>query len=305
MSKFLTIDNTTKTTIESHASNGDVYFNTDSNELWVWDTTLSTPDWRKYTSSGLANSFLNEFSTSFNAVYDYLNVTASSATVESISFWFKPQAQVSNGSGSQGLIGISGSSFNFEPGLGGMTGPATLHSDAPILGFSKSTQGTFAVPGVNGMPNSINSTWHHFFAHWTTSLSINNGLAGYEIYFDGARVTGDYSGTPTKFSFNATSKLGVRGNGSKPFLGHMDEIAVWDTDASSEIASIYNSGTGPANLMNLTNKPLHWWRMGDLAGVGDGGTLTTVTDIGTANGTASQADATAQSNTTTASTDTP
>jgi len=42
----------------------------------------------------------------------------------------------------------------------------------------------------------------------------------------------------------------------------VDEVAIWDTDESSNISSIYNSGS-PFDLSTLTNDPLHWWRMGD------------------------------------------
>jgi len=42
----------------------------------------------------------------------------------------------------------------------------------------------------------------------------------------------------------------------------VDELAIWDSDRSGDVATIYNSGT-PTDLSNLTNAPLHWWRMGD------------------------------------------
>jgi hypothetical protein len=42
----------------------------------------------------------------------------------------------------------------------------------------------------------------------------------------------------------------------------IDELAIWDSDQSSNISSIYNSGT-PFDLTTLTTSPNHWWRMGD------------------------------------------
>ena len=42
----------------------------------------------------------------------------------------------------------------------------------------------------------------------------------------------------------------------------IDELAIWGSDQSVNVADIYNSGT-PFNLDTLTNKPNHWWRMGD------------------------------------------
>lgn len=42
----------------------------------------------------------------------------------------------------------------------------------------------------------------------------------------------------------------------------VDELAVWDSDQSSNVSSIYNSGT-PFDLSTLGTQPKHWWRMGD------------------------------------------
>ena len=43
---------------------------------------------------------------------------------------------------------------------------------------------------------------------------------------------------------------------------NVDELAVFDSDQSSNISDLYNSGA-PFDLMTLTTKPKHWWRMGD------------------------------------------
>ena len=42
----------------------------------------------------------------------------------------------------------------------------------------------------------------------------------------------------------------------------VDELAVFDSDVSSTASAIYNNGQ-PLDLMSLTTKPKHWWRMGD------------------------------------------
>lgn len=300
MSKFFTIDSTTQATIEATASNGDAYFNTDSSEIWVWDTTLATPDWRKYASSGLANTFLNEFSTLFNATTDYLNVTSSAESVQSLSFWINPTSNVTNLSTSQTFMGLA---YGFTPGVGNFSAASgTYQTVTPILGMYVSGSGTMATPGVNGMPSTITAnTWHHVFLNWTSSLSVDNAVAGYEIYFDGQLVTADLRGTPAAYSLAANSKIGARTDGSKNFSGYMDEVAVWNTDASSHIAEIYNSGNGPTNLMGLATQPVHWWRMGDLEGLGAGDTVVQITDRGT-DGTAH---ATPQSTTTTIEQETP
>ena len=42
----------------------------------------------------------------------------------------------------------------------------------------------------------------------------------------------------------------------------IDEVALWGSDQSGNIADIYNSGN-PHDLSELTTSPDHWWRMGD------------------------------------------
>ena len=54
----------------------------------------------------------------------------------------------------------------------------------------------------------------------------------------------------------------------------VDELAVWDSDQSSNISDIYNSGS-VKDFDTLTDKPLHWWRMGD------GDTFPNLVDSGT------------------------
>ena len=42
----------------------------------------------------------------------------------------------------------------------------------------------------------------------------------------------------------------------------VDELAVWDSDQSANVSTIYDSGN-VKDLDTLTTKPRHWWRMGD------------------------------------------
>ena len=42
----------------------------------------------------------------------------------------------------------------------------------------------------------------------------------------------------------------------------LDEVAIWSSDQSANVSSIYNSGS-PFDLSLLGVAPAHWWRMGD------------------------------------------
>ena len=44
------------------------------------------------------------------------------------------------------------------------------------------------------------------------------------------------------------------------FNGNIDEIALWGSDQSANVATIYSSGT-PGDLSSLS--PVSWWRMGE------------------------------------------
>lgn len=50
------------------------------------------------------------------------------------------------------------------------------------------------------------------------------------------------------------------GNPSYSLLGNLDEVAIWNSDQTSNLSTIYNSGT-PDDLSSLS--PVGWWRNGD------------------------------------------
>ena len=79
--------------------------------------------------------------------------------------------------------------------------------------------------------------------------------------------TGTNSGTAT------FERFGVYATSTQPFGGELDEISLFDSDKSANIATIYNSGV-PTDLTSLS--PVNWYRMGD----NDGATGTTITDLG-------------------------
>jgi hypothetical protein len=57
--------------------------------------------------------------------------------------------------------------------------------------------------------------------------------------------------------------VGEEANGYiSPFLGNIDEVAMWSTDERLNVASIYNGGV-PFDLTTLASAPAHYYRMGD------------------------------------------
>jgi len=84
--------------------------------------------------------------------------------------------------------------------------------------------------------------------------------------FSGTQPTTTPAGI-NEFKIGRNDEYGVN------WLGNIDEVALWNTDESANVSSIYNSGV-PNNLNDLSNPPLSWWRCGD------GDTSPTLTDNG-------------------------
>lgn len=131
---------------------------------------------------------------------------------------------------------------------------------------------------------SNDGIWHHYMITYdggTTGASsgqISNYYSRFKIYIDGSLQT--TSNSNSNFG-NSGSLSGVnlrvgRYNTSSYMRNNckIDELAIFDSDQSSNISSIYNSGT-PFDLSTLSTPPKHWWRMGD------GDTFPNLQDSGT------------------------
>ena len=141
---------------------------------------------------------------------------------------------------------------------------------------------TFTTP-VNSVPGS--STWNHFLITYDggttggSSESINDYYSRFKIFKNGTQLTTTNSNT----NYGITSALIGQNLRVGRYYGRsymrnrckVDELVIWDSDQSSNVSNIYNSGT-PFDLSTLTTPPVHWWRMGD------GDTFPYLQDSGTA-----------------------
>ena len=121
-------------------------------------------------------------------------------------------------------------------------------------------------------PNALTvNTWQQITMTYdggTTGASsgdINNYYSRFKIYVDGVNQTTNNSNSNYGWS-GAISGQNLRIaklvsgntlNGEK-----IDELAIWNSDQSSNISDIYNSGV-PFDFSTLTTEPKHWWMMGD------------------------------------------
>ena len=104
------------------------------------------------------------------------------------------------------------------------------------------------------------NTWYHL-------AYIRDGSNNTALYLNGSSI-----GTSSS-SATATVRQFARNSINDPLGGKMDEIALWDSDQTSNLATIYNSGV-PADLSGLS--PTNWYRMGDV----NGASGTTIADQG-------------------------
>ena len=120
----------------------------------------------------------------------------------------------------------------------------------------------------------VDNTWHHIFIAYdggTTGASsgdINSYYGRFSIYIDGSNAVPGGSWSESNYGWSSSivgQNLRVGRYQSSQYMQggcKVDELAIWGSDQTANIANIYNSGT-VHDLSALTTGPDHWWRMGD------------------------------------------
>jgi len=259
MSTFSTCTSTTRPT---SPATGDVLFETDSNNIIIWDGT----NWRGYQNNGISVSGWsgqNRLTASFDGTNDYMEtsdpiITGTEAIT--ISGWLYVTSTLAS---YDQFIAIRGST---STGTARMLGVETS---------GKLTFNTFASQLAGTTTLSLN-TWYHIAA------TCNLGTA--KVYLDGVL---EASGSVTYNSVSSGNTFTVaRGGTSEYAPAKLDDVAVWNealgdggvsvgSTATGDIATLYNSGV-PGNILSLGSGPKGWWRMGDGY---EGGSGTTIYDM--------------------------
>ena len=210
-----------------------------------------------------APSFSNTYSVGLDGADDYVDCGAiaalNSAANFSLSMWVNFQTFVSN-------------SFNYNIflGSGTATGNRFLLN---VIRSSLTSANTLEVYFCEGTASIVgtslgltNNTWYH--------MAVYKSGSNMSFYIDNTLMD-SRTNAPTSGSATGSNFAIGRGIYGGAYSANIltDEVAVWDSDQSSNKDSIYNSGV-PADLSSLS--PVHWWRMGD----NDDGTGTTITDQG-------------------------
>tara|TARA_R110001606_G_C15122030_1_gene622232 strand:- start:39 stop:731 length:693 start_codon:yes stop_codon:yes gene_type:complete len=143
-----------------------------------------------------------------------------------------------------------------------------LNDTSPFLLVQLQASGRirFYVDGGYKFAQSVSlNTWYNIIITRTAS---NNT---WTLYLNGSSIGTPYddSGSQTARSSASSIYLGNGYNGY--FNGFIDEVAIWNSDQSANISTIYSDGT-PSNIASLN--PISWWRFEEGSG-------TTATDSGT------------------------
>ena len=209
-------------------------------------------------ATGGGGSFTNVYSMTFDETMDYAFVGTSSLGITgaiTISAWVKIPTTNTGGGGSniQSIIcedTTSGGQRNWNLSW---RGTGFNYFQWSIWNTDLSAK-TITSTGI--VPND--GFWHHVMGTYDGTSGAN----GMKLYIDGvlnAQGTATSTGINSFTSSEPTIGALTTGNG-RFFIGEIDEVAVWDSDESSNINSIYSS-SGALDLSSLN--PLSWWRMGD------------------------------------------
>ena len=138
------------------------------------------------------------------------------------------------------------------------------NSDRLIFANSDTGSSVATCTGVTAINSSV---WHH------VAVTLDSASSTAILYIDGRR---DITCTSMKSSvFASTAALVIGGNvdGTKPFDGYIDEVALFNTVATpAQIYKLFNGGApGNINDSSLSSSLVGWWPMGDI------GTYPTVT----------------------------
>ena len=219
----------------------------DNTISWGKSQTLSPSGETNITGSGGTPSFTNTLSTLFDGVDDKTTITQVSRNgVFTFSFWFKFTGSFNTNTESF----VWGCHNNNSSYLGMSTASIVrLKLNGALF--------TIVESGGNNIPQN---TWAQF-------TLVRNSSNSVQLYLNGATF-GSAIASGNSLTFSSFGRII---NLSFGFKGNIDSAALWFSDETSNVATIYNSGL-PSDLSALASAPRNWWRMGD------GSTYPTIND---------------------------
>lgn len=209
---------------------------------------------RKFGGGTPTPPFVNQYSMLFDGVDEYFKGATTFSELDggtqfTLSMWVKPTDLIANR-----II------FHIPRN--------TTQTNSQVLVWLR-TSGQLEI-SVNVNTQFVRSTtaaitpgvWQHLLIAFDLSQATNNNRI--RPFVNGVDVFSVANNPASSFPVSSGAVwLGEEANGYiAPFLGNIDEVALWNSDQRSNVASIYNSGV-PFDLSTLGTAPDHWWRMGD------------------------------------------
>ncbi len=120
----------------------------------------------------------------------------------------------------------------------------------------------------------VSNVWNHIVITYdggttgASSGSISDYYGRFKVFINGTNVVSSGSWSNSNYGYTGgldpdNFRVGRYASGNYMQNGcKVDELAIWDSDQTANISSIYNSGV-PHDLSLLGTQPKHWWRMGD------------------------------------------
>lgn len=199
-------------------------------------------------SGGGGGGFVNEYSMSFDGSLDYLTA-GNPASLQitgslTLSAWVKRDS--------------SSTSNNFM-----IIGKDNVTTGIRAYGLVRNTSTGKAQLNIwkSNVLYNVQSTTTINSDQWYHIMGVNDG-SDLKIYVNGVLENTNVGGGGTIDNATINFEIGRRQASSNEgyWNGNIDEVAVWNSDQSSNASSIYNGGV-PTDLTSLS--PVSWWRMGD------------------------------------------
>jgi len=254
---FKTGTDANKSKFKKEAVQGEMYFATDSKNLYVAETTagLSDATLSQFIGS-LPLEIPNDYAVVFDGTNDFVNIgTDTSLDVAgsdfSVALWFRHST--TSQSTTDGMLTIGSFTNKIYLGLG----LSNAGVDKVSFGYGTGTPGWYynAGSGLN------DSEWHFLVATVSSGTVTIYVDATSESYSTGSAGVGAYN---------------YFGRGTYGYFGGLiDNAALFNSVlSSSDVSSIYSAGR-QGDLSSYS--PVGWWKMGE----SDSGTGTSLTDDST------------------------
>ena len=218
-------------------------------------------------------SIFNRFSFEFDGTDDFVGVGTTSLGITNsitVSAWVKiPTTNTGGGGTNIQVIACEDTTSSGQRNWNMFWRGTGSNYFAFVIHHTNLSSSSVVSTGI--IPND--GQWHNLVGTFDGTINAN----GLKLYIDGDLNVQGTAGSTGINSFTSTElNIGrITGQNVWNFLGNIDEVSVWDSDQSTNISTIYNSGV-PNDISSLS--PLSWWRMGDEANFTGG--VWTLTDQG-------------------------